>query len=464
MLIPEKPYEVYPTTRSPRQREAVPKVVQVPESFGAKALLHKGDTPNVPVFVSGPKKVLGNNGNQRGSQRPSAPIQGRPNVNPQDCVLPSIEPPLVPENNTLDNGPLDHIAGGMPGVSSIHSLTPRRLPYKDIQRPLLQDRVQDQLPKRRRVAYYEPVNANRGISHIPRTSNPVDAFTGERYIALGYPPRQSSAQDGLHISKRYLAPFDPIPQSESQPGKVQVSSLSATPLDLKPGAVLPGSYVREGGQSLPCNQSPEPRTQWRSQVQLRPLPELGIAFPTAHHSDRAVPRRSSNFIEQTNCHQYHYTNESTRPSNISESHKSTRGNINDHIHMALGNTPSRRHYADDFVRTIDSQAPIPMEYPPQHHLYRNHARDPLTQRAYVQHPHHPSFNTTVPGNVSSRQPSVRDPRHSRVTSAAQCYATMVNSDMRYHDAGLVESASTERPSHDLHNFSRYALDYSSLFA
>ncbi|KAB8267291.1 hypothetical protein BDV30DRAFT_231743 [Aspergillus minisclerotigenes] len=407
-IVERRPYEVYPTTRSPRQREAVPKVVQVPESFGAKPLLHKGDTPNVPVFVSGPKKVLGNNGNQRGSQRPSAPIQGRPNVNPQDCVLPSIEPPLVPEHNTLDNGPLDHIAGGMPGVGSIHSLTPRRLPYKDIQRPLLQDRVQDQVPKRRRVACYEPVNANRGISHIARTSNPADAFTGERYIALGYPPRQSSAQDDLHNSKRYLAPFDPIPQSESQPGKVQVSSLSATPLDLKPGAVLPGSY--------------------------------------------------------TNCHQYHYTNESTRPSNISESHKSTRGNTNDHIHMALANTPSRRHYADDFVRTIDSQAPIPMEYPPQHHLYRNHARDPLTQRAYVQLPHHPSCNTTVPGNVSSRQPSVRDPRHSRVTSAAQCYATIVNSDMRYHNAGLVESASTERPSHDLHNFSRYGLDYSSLFA
>ncbi|KAE8321040.1 hypothetical protein BDV39DRAFT_25294 [Aspergillus sergii] len=451
-VVERRPYEVNPITRSPRQREAVPKVVQVPESFGAKPLLHKGDPPNAPVFVSGPKKVLGYNGNQPGSQRPSAPIQGRPYVDPQDCVLPSIEPPLAPENNTLDNGPLDHIAGRMSGVGSIHSLTPRRLPYKDIQRPLLQDRVQDKLPKRRRVACYEPVNADRGLSHIARTSNPANAFTGERYMALGYPPRQSSAQDDFHIGKRYLAPFDPIPQSESQPGKAQVSSLSATLLDLKPGAVLPGSYVPAGGKSLPRNQSPETRTQWRSQVQLRPLPEVGNVFPTAHYSDRALPGWSSNFIEQTNCHQYHY--KSTRPFNVSESHKSTRGNNNDHILMALGNTPSRRHYADDFVRTIDSQAPMPMEYPPQHHLYRNHAREPLTQRAYVQLPHHPSCNTTVPGNVSSRQPSVRDPLHSRVTSAAQCYAMMVNSDMRHHDAGLVESASTERPSHDLNDFSR----------
>ncbi|KAE8366675.1 hypothetical protein BDV27DRAFT_124955 [Aspergillus caelatus] len=441
-----RPYEVYPISRSPRQREAVLKVVQAPESSGAKHLLHQGDPPNAPVFVSGPKKVLGNNGNQPGS----GPIQGRPNVNPQDCVLPSIEPPLSPENNTLDNGLLDHIAGRMSGGCSIRSLTPRRLQYKDIQRPFLEDRTQDQLPKRRRVAYYEPVNVDKGLSHIARTSNPVDAFTGERYMALGYPPGKSPVQGDIHIRKRYLAPFDPIPQSESQLGKVQVSSLSATHHDLKPGTLLQEDYEPAGRQSLPRNQSHETRTQWRSQGQLRPLPEAGMAFPTTHCSDRAVPGRSSNFSEQTNFHQDHYTNESTKPFNVSESYKSTRGHTNDHALMALGNTQWRRHYADDFVRTIDSQAPIPMEYPAQHHFYRDHAREPLTQQAYFQLPHHPSYNTTVPGNVSSKQPSVRDSLH----SPAQCYAMMDNSGIRYHDAGLVESAYTERPFQDSHNFPR----------
>ncbi|KAE8136152.1 hypothetical protein BDV38DRAFT_272218 [Aspergillus pseudotamarii] len=406
-VVERRPYEVYPISRSPRQREAVLKVVQAPESFGTKHLLHQGDPPNAPVFVSGPKKVLGNNGNQRGS----GPIQGRPNVNPQDCVLPSIEPPISPENNTLGNSPLDHIAGRMSGECSIRSLTPRRLPYKDIQRPFLEDKAQDQLPKRRRVGCYEPVNVDRGLPQIARTSNPADAFTGERYMALGYPPGKSPVQGDIHIRKRYLAPFDPIPQSESQLGKVQVSSLSATHLDLKPGTLLQEDYEPAGHQSLP----------------------------------------------------HHYTNESTRPFNVSESHKATRGHFNDHALMALGNTQWRRHYADDFVRTIDSQAPIPIEYPAQHRLYRDHAREPLTQQAYVQLPHRPSYNTTMPGNVSSKQPPVRDSLHSPVTAAAQCYATMVNSGIRYHDAGLVESGYTERPFQDSHNFPRYGFEYSSLF-
>ncbi|KAE8397559.1 hypothetical protein BDV37DRAFT_265403 [Aspergillus pseudonomiae] len=452
-VVERRPYEVYPITRSPRQREAVPKVVQAPESFGAKNLLHQGDPPNAPVFVSGPKKVLGNNGNQRGSQRPSGPIQGRANVNPQDCALPSIESPLSPENNTLDNGLLDHIPGRMSGGCSIRPLTPRRLPYKNTQRPALEDRVQDQLPKRC-VAYYEPVNVDRGHSHNARTSNPANAFTGERYMTLGYPPRQSPVQGDLHIRKRYLAPFNPIPQSELQLRKVQVSNLSATRLDLEPGAVLPEDYESAGGQSLPHNQSLETRRQWRSQGQLHALPEAGTAFPTTHCSDRAVLGWSSNLSEQRICHQDHYTNESRRPFNVSESHKSTRGHTNDHSLMEFGKTEMRRHYADDFVRTIDSQAPIPMEYPPQHHHYRNHAREPLMQRAYVQLPHHPSCNTTVPGNISSRQPSVRGPLHSRVASAAQSYATMANPDMRCHDAGLVESTATERPFQDSHSFSR----------
>ena len=433
--------------------------MQAPESFGANHLLHQGDPPNAPVFVSGPKKVLGNNGNQRGS----GPIQGRPNVNPQDCVLPSIEPPLSPKNNTLDNGTLDHIAGRMSGGCSIRSLTPRRLPYKDIQRPLLEDRAQDQLPKRRRVAYYEPINADRSLPHIARTSNPADALTGERYMALGYPPRKSPTQGDIRTRKRYLAQFDPIPQSESKLGKVQVSSLSATHLDLQSGTLFQEDYEPAGRQSLPRNKSHETRRQWRSQGQPRPLPEGGITFPTTHCSDRAVPGRSSNFSEQTNFHQDHCTNESTRPFNVSESHKSTRGHTNDHALMALGNTQWRRHYADDFVRTIDSQVPIPMEYPAQHHLYRDHAPEPLTQQAYVQLPHHPSYNTTVPGNISSKQPPIRDSPHSPVTSAAQCYATMVHSGIRYHDAGLVESAYTVRPFKDSHNFPRYGFDYSSLF-
>ncbi|KAE8379463.1 hypothetical protein BDV26DRAFT_280321 [Aspergillus bertholletiae] len=398
-VVERRPYEVYPMTRSPRQREAVSKPVQASESYGAKYLLNQGDPPNAPIFVSGPK-VFGNNGNQRGSQRPSDPVQGRSNLNPQDCVLPSIESPLPPDINILDNSSLDHLAGRMSGGCSIRSLTPHRLPCKDTQRPLLEDRAQDQLHKRRRVAYYEPVNVNRGHSHITRTSNPADSFMGGRYVALGYPPRQSPVQGDIHFRKRYLAPFNPIPLPESQLGKDQVSHLSTTHLDLEPGT-------------------------W-------------------------------------SCHQNHYTNETTRSFNVSESQKSTQGHTNDHILMALGNTQTRRYYADDFVRTIDSQASIPTEYPPHHYPYRNHIPEPLTQRAYVQL--HPSYNTTGPGNVNSRKPSVRDPLHSRVTSAAQCYTTMVHSNVGCHDIGLAEPASTERLSPDSHNFPRYGFDYSSLFS
>lgn len=431
-----KPYDVYRMTQSPRQREVVPEVVPLERARGGKNLFQQDDSPNAPVFVSGPK-VIGNSGDQRGSQRALGPFYSRTSVNPQERVLPSIEPPLSPENKLPDSDPLDHLAGRMSGGFSIRSVTPHRLPHKDIPHPFIEDGVQDQLPKRRRLAYYETVNPERSHSRLALATNLADTNTRGQYIPLGSSPRQFSLQDDIHLRRKYLAPVDPLPNSEPRLGKVQLSNSRATRFDLKSRFMHPEQCEILGGQSLPRNHPVEVHGRWRPPEQPCPLPRARTAASMTCGSDRAVPVQSSNLKEQRICYPDHHHDSRTMLLEGSGLHKSSRTNGHDHILMQHENTKSRRHYADDFVRTIDSQALVPMEHPSQHRLRTHCAREPPIQRTFVQLPREP-YKHIIPGGISSRPPPFRDPLESRVGPAVQCHATV---DMRYPDTGLIESSS-----------------------
>ncbi|KAF5860844.1 hypothetical protein ETB97_000996 [Aspergillus alliaceus] len=440
LILAKKPYDVYPITRSPHQREVVPEVVPLEralESRGGKPLFQQDNSPNAPVFVSGPK-VIGNSGDQRGSQRALGPFYSRTSVNPQERVLPSIEPPLSPENKLPDSGPLDHFTGMMSGGFSIRSVTPHHLPHKDIPHHFIEDGVQDQLPKRRRLAYYETVNPERGHSRLALATDLADTSTRRQCIPLGSSPRQFSLQDDIHLRRKYLAPVDPLPNSEPRLGKVQLSNSRATRFDLKSRFMHPEQCETLGGQSLPRNHPVEEvHGRWRPPEQPCPLPGTRTAASMTYGSDRAVPVQSSNLKEQRICYPDHHHDSRTMLLEGSGLHKSSWTNGHDHILMQHENTKSRRHYADDFVRTIDSQALVPMEHPPQHRLRTHCAREPPIQRTCVQHPREP-YKHIIPGGISSRPPPFRDPLESRVGPAVQGHATV---DMRYPDAGLIESAS-----------------------
>ncbi|KAE8348402.1 hypothetical protein BDV28DRAFT_93005 [Aspergillus coremiiformis] len=432
-VIEHRPYEVYPMTRSPR-REAVPEMVpldRVTESQGGKHSFEQNDSANAPVFVSGPKNVLENSGDQRESQKALGPFHSPTGVNPQERVLPSIESPLSPENEIPDSVPLDLLSRRISGEGSVRSVTPYRLQPKDIPHPIIEEGLQDQLPKRRRVAYYDTVNLDRCHSRMASNPNLAGVSTGERYISLGYPPRQSSVQNG-NIRRSYLAPIDPVLRLR----KFQVSNSSAARFNRESGIIHPENYETLGAQPPPRNRPLAINGWWKSPERSYPLPDARITVPTTYGSGRAAAVRSSDLEEQRAFYQDHHSDDSTKPLEVSGSRTCTWANTNDHILMPHENTQRRMHYADDFVRTIDSRAPIPMGHLSRHHLHTNFAREPLIQRTYVQLPHDPS-NYTGPGSISPSLLPSRDPMDSRV-KPTQRYATM---DMKYPNTGLIKSAS-----------------------
>ncbi|KAF7595740.1 hypothetical protein BBP40_004871 [Aspergillus hancockii] len=439
--IERRPHEVYPVIRSPHQREAVPEVVPVArlsESQRDNRLFQQGDSSNAPVFVSGPKKVIGNSREQRGLLRTSGPFHSRSNLNPQDRVLPSIETPLTTETRRLDSGPFDHLAMRMSGGFTIRSETPHRLPPKIVPRAFIEDRLQGQLPKRRRVAYYETVNLDRGNSRMAPTTDLADACIGERYIPSGYPQGQSSAQDNIHIRRRYLASMGPAHQPEPRLGKVQGPSSSSTRFNLIPGYLYPARSETHGDQPLIRNQFLEVHDRRRSSEHAHTLSEARIAILKNDDHDRVVPPGSFNSREQGICFPGHRSDDSTRQLDNPQSYKSTGANTNDHILMPHGiTTQRRRHYADDFVRTVDLRDPVPLENPQQQHR-TNYTSQPVFQPTCFRLAHDP-YKHTMSGSISSSLPHIQNPPDERTRPVSHGYAAV---DMRFHDAMLVKSAST----------------------
>lgn len=222
-----EPYELYPQGELPDKRRnarsspnlpnAVPGGrVPIPEPAGHR----RDDSSNVPIFVSGPKESLEwNRQGLRPLPQPSAHLSSR-NVNPQDHVLPSIENPLAVEIKRPNSGHMDHLARRMSGAFTFRSVTPHRPKPQDFSHTLPQAAIEDQVAKRRRVAYHDPVLTEKPLP--PSGSNFLRSYP-ENHHAMA---EQPSVQDGFHIRRRYFAPGEPHHTSQRSPHSAQGSSTS----------------------------------------------------------------------------------------------------------------------------------------------------------------------------------------------------------------------------------------------
>jgi hypothetical protein len=258
--------------------------------------------------------------------------------------------------------------------------------------------------------------------------------------------------------------MDPDHQSKPQSGEFQSTSLSSTCFNLEPGH----SYSTKPdtlGQPPSRNQPLEIYGQQMSSKHSHPLLEARITAFSNNDYDRAAPPRSSNSRGQRICFPSHCSDDSMRPLDNPESYRSTGANTDDHIFMPHGVIQRRRHYADDFVRTIDSRDTIPMEYSLQHRR-TDCARKPVIQSTYVRLPQDP-YKHTVSGSISSSLPPVQGPPDARLRPVAHGYTVVDKLGMGYQDAMFVESAPAvgcyEGRFQSSTNSSRYGSEQLSIF-
>ncbi|PLB44061.1 hypothetical protein P170DRAFT_441507 [Aspergillus steynii IBT 23096] len=369
LTFPE-PYELYPVTQPSRQT-LIARLAgggstdHGPTSHHERGTFYRGSSPNAPVFVSGPREIGDQPRDRLGPLRSSGHLLSQPNLNPQDRVLPSIETPPPTDGRRPDTGPLDHLAHRMSGGFSIRSETPHRLPPKKSPLQAYEDNTRGQVPKRRRVAFYEP-SKPYGIHSDVNLHAAVESDTGERHIPPGYlPAGHLSTQDEPHIRRRYVPPANPRYSTNAHPEALQDSFLDVSRANANPGIVLHPRRP-EGLDRHPISRGRLPAVR-ESPGQPWELADMGPALAAEKSHKRVIPVRSLGQGENRIYNPGHpYHADGIRPSDVPMSHQPsfrTRAN-----HFALHEGLQRRHYADDFVRTIDLHDPIPLEYAPQRPL------------------------------------------------------------------------------------------------
>ncbi|KAJ5602150.1 hypothetical protein N7510_011684 [Penicillium lagena] len=297
------------------------------------------DRSNAPVFVSGPSEQHQGSEIQTRLRPQSANFhRARPALNPQNCVLPSIETPWPLETRRSD-GRLDALTKRMSGVLSLRSETPSRSHGQGFHQDNLValDDNSDQISKRRRLAHHGVVPHN-GPRPEPRNARPVGPPISERLPGDQY--RQVEAipvQDGLQMRQDH----PPVKQTHA------VRHLSERNLDPYALRVNP-----DAGPTLERKRLNDP--QYISVHH----PQPGHFVPGDGHPIRAAPEAGAR-------HAY-FADRSPHLGHVSVVEQpwisSYRSHIDDALPVRNDKPPNRHIYAEDFVRPVDIRDPDPFEY------------------------------------------------------------------------------------------------------
>ncbi|KAA8652244.1 DUF2293 domain-containing protein [Aspergillus tanneri] len=438
--IERRPYELYSMVERPHQGLMASLSDRVPLERGPalqqeKYPFQQANSPNAPVFVGGPREVHEEPRSRFRSYKVSGPYPSRTVASPQERVLPSIEAPPA-DIRRPDSGPLDHLAQRLSGGFSIRSLTPHRPPHKDIPLQIIEDRVQEQAPKRRRVAYYEPTKPYS--SHPGITSSTVaEPHTGEQYIRPAYfPAKQIPPQDEPHLSRRYAAPVNPLSAAQSRPEDLQDTFLDTIQANTDSGIIMHHRRLEDlerqpvpHGRLAPVHEIPG---------QSYDLPATGFAVLAEKGHKRMSHMRPSDQGDQRIYSTGHpYNAEGVKPSQLPRSHEpSLRIGTYDRI-SASHELPQRRHYADDFVRAIDLREPIQLDSPLQRRLQTNNS--PESQSNIIQSDDNP-YRPNPPGSIAVR-PSGRTNPDSPIRPGTHIYAVVDDRVPKHHNSRLLQSQS-----------------------
>ncbi|KAL4896356.1 hypothetical protein BDV59DRAFT_133381 [Aspergillus ambiguus] len=355
---PLEHHKLFPVAESPYEKQAAPLSSQ-PQGRSSpyhenNTSNHRGETPNAPVFVSGPKEVHQKSRDYFGHYPRTTGLPYVENsFNPQDRVLPSIEAPPPAENKTLDNGSLDHLSRRMLGDFSIRSMSPHHALPQETQRLPHEISTGEQSSKRRRMAYYDQAASNNPRYDTGSTTTLREPNTGTRYVAVGRPLPGEETQDGAYIDvrKRWVSPRLP-PSTVNVPPRTIAEPSYRKPYDLNgqvsslpphPQALHHKPRISERVQAVPITRHPPLADGGYNAV--APVPTTTLREPAVYRSSHrpgvdklpAVP-------------------------GLPVRRNPDRTITNERVLVPQDFYP-KRHYAEDFVRAVDIREPIPVEPP-----------------------------------------------------------------------------------------------------
>lgn len=443
LLTFSEPYEIYPVAQ-PSHQALVARLAggglmeHGPTVHHEKGAFYRGGSPNAPVFVSGPREICDQSTDRFGPQRSSGPLPGQPRLNPQDRVLPSIETPPSANTRHLDSGPLDHLAQRMSGGFSIRSETPHRLPQRKSPQQAFEDSLRGQAPKRRRVAFYEPSQPH-GTQSDMNFCTAMESHIGERQNPPGYlPAGHLSAQEEPHIRRRYVPPANPRYLTNPRPEIFQDSlpHVFRTNTDL---GIVSHQRRPDDPERHPISRGQLPAVR-ESSRQSHDFADMRQPLTAETSYKRLIPVRSSGLGERR-LHNPgdHYHVDGMGPSDVSRHHgpsfRTSRTNP-----LALHEGLQRRHYADDFVRTIDLHDPVPLDYAPQRPLQNTNPVEVPSPSSLTRldRPH-----VTVTGSKTARHGGQPQSDH-LLKPGAHDYAVVEDGNLGYHSSRPVEPSTTAR--------------------
>ncbi|KAJ5086312.1 hypothetical protein NUU61_007619 [Penicillium alfredii] len=296
---------------------------------------------NAPVFVSGPKEQYRSNEGSCGHRpEPVIPHASRSGLNPQEYVLPSIENPWPSDNRHVD-GRLEHLTKRM----TLRSVTPGCSQRNAIEL----DSPSDQTSKRRRLAYHGV--ARRDTGPDPRSARPIGLSVSEgleprgQYRRVQFVP-EHRPQDEVAFHQDYPPPGEQPPLVGYRERNPEFCALPPLiNLDTRP--TLERKRTCDILEHVP-----------------HPHPGLPGASFMGLEGDRAF-RAAPDVSNPGGRHVYH-GNRSPRLNGAwlgrEEPRASTWRNHIDGGRLADDLPPSRKLYADGFVRAVGARESRPIEY------------------------------------------------------------------------------------------------------
>ncbi|PKY00949.1 hypothetical protein P168DRAFT_330241 [Aspergillus campestris IBT 28561] len=435
-------YEIPPTlTQADQQHPLVEPYRQMREVFPAASItttdkslasrpekytIHQGGAPDAPVFVSGPRQLqergdfIGHNARAPGLSRT------RTNMDPQDHVLPSIEPPYSAEYQRAQTGQIEQLTRKMSGEFSIRSETPHWVIHDKPRQPM-EYNIQDHAPKRRRVAYCEPLyldNSRQDVDTLPV----VTTRAGEHHVPPSYVPRGqvSYRDDPIHHQRRVpQAPPSYVMGQSLESGREPFLQDSYAQREV----VLPRTQREDvGGQSITQERRPDLHPYHRIPEPPRVLPEARHPVPANNAHDRYISIRSP----KSGKHTFYRSDLRYEVGAVEAPEKPQPYERAQHIRANVPTSMSpevherRRHYADDFVRGVDLRDSASSRYIPQH-------RFPLSNTETHHQPVHVQFVeerqiNIPPDNTASRPPQERTYSDSHLRHAGHAYTVVHERD------------------------------------
>lgn len=360
------------------------------------------------------------------------------NPDVQDHVLPSIENPSSPGRPV--NGRLDGLCEGIPRGLPIRSVTPQRLPRQNDFHDTSGGNSHDQeFPKRRRVAYYEPVNENLRSGIAPGVVESVvsnvlkDNPTGPRCVPYEAAPENYSSQEDLHLHRNFITPTG-LSTTGCWPQH------RGSPVHAKPNSELRRA---DGQRVYPTHGHPVGMP--KGSYTIPPTPAHAIAV------DDSFRRPVQISFDQKTPSTYHGGHEYGRSRLLGNSQPQapTWRDRDDERFIEISN---RRHlYADDFVRPVGPYEPEPLEY--------------TMQRPHIAETSHPSkarfYNGEHrDGHIDTRTPATYRGHQPLDHRAAPSHGYTTFEDLRkpLGSGRVLESSSQQQWHEESWNSARYAHD------